>query len=173
MDPCLEKHIFEISTGLFAELRPINGGVTQAPFFEPGSKSLAIPSTETRVVNVPLPDALTSFYSKFPSNVEFSTEASWVFMSEDEITVRYATFFEKGQTRVIDFALCYAGMGHVQTCAFDPVTNTVFTTFDGGSNGFDRASNFQAKVDLDVDSQLRKSFEDWWREQTSSSSADT
>ena len=171
MDPVIAQHIFNISDGLFAELQPIESGVTNAPFFNRGKHAFVVPSTEVHIVSVPLPKELEEFYAKYPSTVEFSMRCGdWTFLSEREIKSRYNIMCAAGQTRLVDFALRYMGMGHIETCGYDPVTNTVFTVHDGGSNEWDRANNLESKVSLDVDTVPRLSFQEWWRSETTHAS---
>lgn len=166
MDPTIEHYIFEISRGLFTELKPTAAETTQRAFFTPGHSLPVHPSTETRTVDVPLPAALRALYAKFPPNVEFRGHGEWTLMSEAEIARRHAAMCAEGQSRCVDFALRYAGMGHVDTCGYDPQTDSVFLTLDGGSNGWDRAVNHAAKVALDVHTVAgRRAFEAWWAEE--------
>ena len=167
MDPAIVRHIFDTADGLFAQLEPIERGITKAAFFNRGRDAFVVPSTEVRTVSVPLPEKLKEFYAKYPPTFEFTMKSSeWTFLSEQEIARLYDGMCTAGQARLVDFALQNLGMGHVETCAYDPVTNTVFTARDGGSNGWDRADNFKNKVSLDVNAQPRVSFEAWWQAET-------
>lgn len=165
MDPHLLTHILDISQGLFAHLTPVHRGATGRAFFSPGEEAVGcLPSTEVRRVCAPMPLALRSFYTKYPSDVEFVGVGEWTFLCEEEIAKRHEAMTTEGQPRLVDLAVRYAGMGHVDTCAYDPVTDTVFHTLDGGSNGWDREANHQSKVTLDVDAVTeRMPFETWWQ----------
>jgi hypothetical protein len=112
-----------------------------------------------------MPPALRDVYAKYPSDVEFAGCGDWTFLCEDEITERHALFAAQGQPRVVDLAVRYAGMGHVDTCAYDPVSGTVFRTLDGGNSGWAREANHEAKKELDVDAvHERVPFERWWKQ---------
>ena len=62
-------------------------------------------------------------------------------------------------TRFIDFAFTYAGMGHVTIFFADPLTKV--RTIDGGSNNYDRQLNARAHAERkDVSRSIRSTF---WR----------
>ena len=70
---------------------------------------------------------------------------------------------EKGQHRCVDIAFRYAGMGYVYVLVYDPVSQHVFEQIDGGANGYDRVSNRKKRVETNVDSITKTSFQEWWR----------
>ena len=72
---------------------------------------------------------------------------------------------DTGQNRLVDLAISYAGMGHVLVLSYDPVSQHVFTTFDGGPNGFDRQYNHEARVRLAVEDIAKVPLTTWWDEQ--------
>jgi len=68
---------------------------------------------------------------------------NWTLMSLDSIIARQKIYIENKQERVIDFALGYMGMGHMVIVAFDPIDFKIFFRRDGGSNGWDRETNWE------------------------------
>ena len=49
----------------------------------------------------------------------------WTIMSLQNINTRINQVREDGQTRVVDFAILYAGMGHCIVCAYDPTDGKI------------------------------------------------
>jgi len=95
----------------------------------------------------PLPESLDAFYRASDGAVEWYLNDLTI-LSANAVCKRFDLIKEKGQTRVVDFAYTYAGMGHVNVYFYDPVTNTIKIRRDGGSNGYDRADNFRALIEL-------------------------
>ena len=164
----VRSHIEEVaSNGPLSELLPCSPGASDHPFFQPNaSLPCQHPSVEDRLLSSPwlFPQTLARVYAKYPTTTEFrDTLGEWQFMSEDEIVKRATSRREQGQHRVVDLAIRYAGMGHVQVLAYDPVSQRVFVDMDGGSNGFDRQANLRRRNAEDIG---RRSdtipFDEWW-----------
>ena len=69
--------------------------------------------------------------------------------SEDEIEARRLQMVANGQTRMVDFAMRYAGLGHVIVLSYDPEGDKVFARLDGGSNTYDRVINLERAIAMD------------------------
>jgi len=152
LPPEVEKHILLLSENQWLnDLTPVQSGSTENVFFCANAKIHLRPSVEVRTVTVPIPSELKVVYERYPPNVEFTTPNGWVYLSEEEIAHRNLQMKDVGQTRIVDFAYTYAGMGHITVLSYDPVTRHVFTSMDGGSNGYDREYNHKARIALDMD----------------------
>lgn len=167
-------HIEEVATkGPLSELVPCGAGAsaTQAqaqPFLQPPEASLPCqsPSSEDRALAEPwlLPETLRRVYAKYPPHVELRDAAArWHFLSETEIVERAAARRRDGQHRMVDLAVRYAGMGHVQVLAYDPIGERVFVDADGESDGFERLANLRRRNAERVGTRTdTRPFDDWW-----------
>lgn len=164
LPPDVEAHVTLLATNAwFDALTPRRAGCTDNAFFEPNEESHRLPSVEWHAVSVPMPEELRDVYARYPSDTEFSTCRGWTFLSEDEAKRRWeATVAEVGQTRMVDLAIAYAGMGHVTVLSYDPITGNVFTGLDGGANGWDRLANRKARLGRDVAALRTTSLAAWW-----------
>ena len=162
LPPELVQHINHVSTTQLSSFVPHKYGSTKNVFFCMNEKIHSNPSTAYRKVTCSMPRELEYIYSKYDNDVEFLV-FDWTFLSEYEINKRHEQFVKEGQTRCVDIAYRYAGMGHVSVLAYDPVSQCVFEQYDGGANGYDRISNRKKRVETDVESITKTSFQDWWR----------
>ena len=136
-------------------LRPVRPGATSRPFFACGEELDLAPTTYPRAVTVPLPESLRCMYAHYPDDVEFEGR-NWIFLSEREIAQRYT---DMEQTRVVDVAIRYVGMGRIVTCTYDPITDTVFRTFVGREEVENQVGASYVDVDARTD---RCDFDAWW-----------
>mgnify|MGYP005668326141 CR=1 FL=1 len=58
----------------------------------------------------------------------------------------------EGEARIADLAFRSIGMGHVEVLTLDRATGEVMVRHDGGSNGWDRAANWEAALALQPES---------------------
>ena len=120
---------------------PSRRGATAHPFFSASLDPEAAASlllAAARKVSIPLPAPLLATYEAYTADTEFTCDGT-VFLSEQEI---------KERTRVggtIDFALRYAGLGHVVVHTLVEATGAVLSLVDGGANGWDREANAEAR----------------------------
>ena len=157
----LVEHVELLATNTYLEkMKPCSPGVTVHPFFTPNGPKSCIPSVETRQVKVPIPDELRVVYERYPDDTEFSVHDSWTFLSEREIAERQNAMVNEGQSRFVDIAVSYAGMGHVYVLSYDIRTRMVFTGLDGGANGWDRESNHKRRMQTDPATPVP--FKNWW-----------
>lgn len=172
----IAAHVREVSQGLHAQLEPRYAGASGNCFFSPQRvHPTALPSVEPRPIRAPLPAALRPVYGKYADDVEFTAVGrgdigDWVFLSEKEIVRRWEARRAAGQTRAVDVAVRYAGMGWVRVLAYDPTGDQVFVEWDGGSNGLDREHNLARRNAEDVGARHDgRSFDVWWAEVTGAS----
>ena len=164
------EHIKDIATPFVACFVPHRSGTTNNPFFTNNAVRNVTPSIDRRNVECPMPPSLRNVYSMYDADVEFVLEAggrlmerrAWTFLSETEMELRHRDFVQAGQARCVDLAISYRGMGHVKVLVYDPVSDDVFEDFDGGANGFDRAANRNRRLETNVASISKVSFETWW-----------
>lgn len=161
----LINHIHEISQEEFSWLQPTRKGILNDPFFRESDVKDTAPFVEPRTVYTPLPEELISIYQKYSDDTEFKTDCGWTFLSEQDISENHEKFKKNNQKRVIDIALRYMGMGHVELLVYDPDTKMVFMDRDGGSNGWDRESNWQRRINMDVGEVDKVSLLEWKRHQ--------
>ena len=70
---------------------------------------------------------------------------NWILMSLDFVRDRTRNLrSDHGQNDVVDFAFCYAGMGHAVVCSYVPRLDSVFYRVDGGGNGYEREAHLKA-----------------------------
>ena len=71
----------------------------------------------------------------------------WTLLSLDFVRNRVRALRDAhGQDDVVDFAMCYAGMGHVVMCAYSPSTGKIFYRVEGGANGYEQDHNHKLLV---------------------------
>jgi len=121
---------------------------SQAPFCGKSISDDQVIGFDTQKVNallekIALPPTLHIIYQIIGEvDTEFYFN-NWTLMSLDSIIARQKIYIEHEQARVIDFALGYMGMGHMVIVAFDPIDFKIFFRRDGGSNGWDRETNWE------------------------------
>jgi len=69
-------------------------------------------------------------------------ESSFEFLSLEKLIETKDIYWQHNQRRFLDIAMAYAGMGWFYVVAWDRITRKFFLRMDGGSNGWDRESNF-------------------------------
>lgn len=161
LPPVLVDHIRHIDSAWFRSFTPTVAGATSNPFFHPNTVTMVIPSVEIRPTSSDVPPPLVDVYNRYPPDVEF-VRREYVFLSEDEIVARACEKRRRGQTRMVDFAFCYLGMGHVRIATYDPVSGALFFQIDGGANGFERDDNFRRRIETDVDGEEKCDWELFW-----------
>ncbi len=125
-------------------------GSLQRPFFK--QEALQSPfegrkPPEGQTLDLPpLPESLDAFYRASDGAVEWYLNDLTI-LSANAVCKQYNLLKERGQTRVVDFAYTYAGMGHVNVYFYDPLTDTIKIRLDGGSNGHERAHNFRGLLE--------------------------
>lgn len=98
--------------------------------------------TENLLNKILLPKELVNLYRQIGNpNVEYYLE-KWTIMSLTNVIKRYDIMRRYDQTRVIDFAFSYTGMGHIIVVAIDPYDGKIFYRHDGGGNGYERKLYF-------------------------------
>lgn len=86
----------------------------------------------------------------------------WTIMSLNKVKEIYKEYCDNGQTRVIDIAFIYMGMGHINVMSCDLQTHNLFFHRDGGSNGYEREYNFKYMLKLDPETHQQYYFNDWF-----------
>ena len=82
-----------------------------------------------------LPKELQILYSHLGDHKEYSHPCGLIFKPLHKINLStYSHFY--------DVAYAYAGLGHVHVIGYHPATRKYFQRMDGGSNGYDRAENY-------------------------------
>ena len=148
----------------FDILMPRRAGSTDNAFFFSNEKTHRVPTVEIRRVQVLIPMELTTVYQRYPDDTEFSTSSGWMFLSEREIVTRCNAMRQEGQMRLVDIGFVYAGMGHLKVVSYDPETQGVLTSIDGGANGWDRQHNHEKRIHMTVT--VTTPFAAWWAKET-------
>lgn len=68
---------------------------------------------------------------------------NFIFMSFNELIKRYNIYISNNQYKLCDLAIMYLNMGNIVVLSYDITTNRFFFRYDGGSNDWDRDSNWQ------------------------------
>lgn len=172
LPPDLHAHVTRLATNAwFDALTPRRAGSTENAFFAVNEETHRVPAVERRTVSVPMPETLREVYEHYPSDTEFSTSRGWTFLSEEEVKRRWEAMDAWGQSRMVDLAVAYAGMGHVMVLSYDPITDGVLTGLDGGANGWDRDENHRRRIERDVDAATVMSLDEWWERDGASPSS--
>ena len=159
----IQTHIDVLTNDVwFQRLTPRRCGATDNAFFSPNEEVTTHPSTGVRAINVHIPEELRTVYERYPDDTEFTGPDGWTFLSEREIQTRMSGMQTEGQTRFVDVAFCYAGMGHVHVLSYVVDSQRVFTHIDGGANGWDREDNHARRMALNMDDLTTVAFETWW-----------
>ena len=118
-------------------------GSAARPFFQ--QLALKRPERTTEDVEVPkgLPSVVEALYKAYGPGYE------WYLGPLTILSLRFAR--ERCTNRFVDFALTYAGMGHVHVFFADVDTGKVYRRVDGGSNSWDRARNARAHLAYEPD----------------------
>ena len=67
----------------------------------------------------------------------------WVLLSLNKVVYIYNKYSLNNQTRIIDFAAIYGGMGHCIICSYVPEFDKICFRHDGGANGYERDDHFK------------------------------
>lgn len=94
-----------------------------------------------------LPKTVAKLYRTFGEEYEF-------YKGEMTILSLKSCMRRCADSKFLDFAMTYAGMGHVCVFFADKQTGVVYKRLDGGSNGFERNENARKHL------QYKPSFED-------------
>ena len=111
--------------------------------------------------DLPVPTQLRQLLGRYSADTSFTWKWGWTWMSENEIRQRRDEMVQRGQMRMVDLGFRYMGMGHVRVLSYDPVTGGVFTTLDGGSNGWDRQYNHEERIKCAVHELKMEPFDEW------------
>ena len=159
----IQTHLHVLSNDLlFRDMTPRYPGATENPFFCHNNEKPVNPSVEVRPIGVPIPQELRVVYERYSDDTEFTTPQGWTFLSEREIMTRMMAMQEEGQTRFVDIAISYAGMGHVHVLSYLQNMDCVFTSIDGGANGWDREANHALRMTLSTEDVSTVPFQTWW-----------
>ena len=91
---------------------------------------------------LPLKGYLKTLYQIIGNKkIEYYFE-KWILLSLDKVTYIYNNYSLKNQTKIIDFAVIYGGMGHCIVCSYVPKFDKIYFRHDGGSNGYERDDHF-------------------------------
>lgn len=127
-----------------------NHDSTQTPFMLPNvdaSVEKDIPrqnvyEIEALLQRAPLPESLKYLYMTLGYPRRECVFGNWTLMSLNKVVHQYQTLRDThGQGEVLDFAISYAGMGHVVVASYAITLQKVFYRLDGGANDYDRRDN--------------------------------
>ena len=88
----------------------------------------------------------------------------WTIMTIKRAFEIYGQYKNNGQKTVFDFGFRYMGMGHIEIVSCNLEDYSIFFHPAGGSNGYDRESNFQdiVKNGPKKYEHSKKNFNDWF-----------
>lgn len=129
-----------------------DASVTNNPFLiqtpkEDGSVGFNTPEVNKILDEVPIKDSLKLMYQIIGNTGVEMYFNQWILLSLTKVKEQYNHKVDKLQRRAIDFAIAYAGMGHVVVCSYDPETSKIYYRHDGGSNGYECGDRFKFSVD--------------------------
>lgn len=111
--------------------------------------------------NIPIHTSLKRIYQTIGNpNVDYYYN-DWILLSLKQVQEQYKLYQEKKQTRAIDFAMIYTGLGHCIFASYDPILNKIYYRNDGGSNGWDREINFKFAIEYIPDESKCHDLSNW------------
>jgi hypothetical protein len=87
-------------------------------------------------------DPVKAIYRDIKDHDHGFTVNNWTFLSANEIRTNQHEYNDK----FFDIAVRYNGLGWIVVLAYIPETNNFFFRHDGGSNGYDRDSNYDQYI---------------------------
>ena len=88
---------------------------------------------------------------------------NWTIMSLNKVKEIYKEYCSNDQKRIVDIAFTYMGLGHINVMSCDLETHNLFFHRAGGSNGWDRDSNYKETIKMDPGSVKQYYFMDWFQ----------
>lgn len=145
--------------------------ITKQPFFaadpNPGDAAVGFDTPKvnalltTNNMQMHIPDELKMIYRILGDPTTEFYFKHWTLLSLQKVVDRYNLVKADGQSRVVDFAIKYGGMGHCVVCAYDPEDGRIFYRHDGGSNGWDREANYEFIKGYTPIADKKFSFQHW------------
>ena len=122
------------------------------PFFQQNRDTDYTPSIEESISSkeklsefcnkyIKLPDDFTEFVSEGVPERE-TYVADWTIFNLNCMLDRYVSLL-KNNIYTLDIGFKYVGLGYIKICFYDPKLDAFFFRLDGGTNGWDRESNFE------------------------------
>lgn len=106
-----------------------------------------------------MPTALKNMYKLIGNpNIEYYF-GDWILMSLVNVQERSEVM---ENPNVVDFAIRYAGMGHVVVCSYDPRDGKIFFRRDGGSNGYERNDRWNFIKSYQPESDKKRDIGEWF-----------
>ena len=88
----------------------------------------------------------------------------WTILSLDEAREQYQDYCDNNQFNVFNIAYRYMGMGHVEVLSCNLYNHLLFLRPDGGSNGYERADNYNDILKFNYKKYKYFGFENWYNE---------
>ena len=88
----------------------------------------------------------------------------WTILSLDEARSQYEDYCDHNQFNVFNIAYRYMGLGHVEVLSCNLYNHLLFLRNDGGSNGYERADNYNEILNFDHKKYKYFGFEKWYNE---------
>ena len=88
----------------------------------------------------------------------------WTLLSLNEARTQYEDFCDHNQFNVFNIAYRYMGLGHVEVLSCNLYNHLLFLRHDGGSNGYDRAANYNEILKFEHKKYDYFGFEKWYNE---------
>ena len=131
-----------------SKLSSNNYDSTQEPFFNRDGKKDTFEINFDTINNIPdgINRNISLIYDILGSSKREIYIGEWVIMSLDKAIKIYKEYCNHGQKKVFDIGFRYMGMGHIEIISCDLESHLLFFHPGGGSNGWDRESNFNEIV---------------------------
>ena len=102
---------------------------------------------ESYIRELELPENLAALYRLIGNPKQEYVFNHWILMSLDFMRNQTRSLrVDHNQRDVVDFAFCYAGMGHAVVSSYAPSLGRIFYRTDGGANGYERDDAFRALI---------------------------
>ena len=123
-------------------------GCTDPDFCPTAPSGAYVERVQALAERLHLPPLVKYAYLHLADPTREFTAQGWTWMGVDAVEQRVDLYEEREQLRIADLAFRSIGMGHVEVLTLDRATGEVMVRHDGGSNGWDRAANWQSALAL-------------------------
>ena len=108
---------------------------------------LNISTVMKKLHKIPLPINIRILFTAIGRTDIETYYNDWTLLSLDKIEKMYNQYVKDGQKRSVNFAMKYAGMGHVCMVSYDPETGKIYYKMENGANGYDSEYNYKKARD--------------------------
>ena len=121
-------------------------------------------------IDIDIPDKINKninynikiIYNLLGNNKKEFYLGEWTIFSLENALSQYKIYCDNGQTNVFNIGFRYLGMGYIELVCCDLKSHRLFYHTDGGSNDWDRQSNFNDIINNGSNKKEKFYFSDWF-----------